>query len=106
MSLRIAIRPRAVRDIYQAARGLARTSKRTARRFADEVYATLESLASSPEIGTLWESDGGNKAELRCWPVKRYKRYLIFYRSIGNGIDVMRVLHASRDIENLLAEED
>jgi len=33
-------------------------------------------------------------------------KYLIFYRPIVEGIEIVRVIHGARDIENLFAEYD
>jgi toxin ParE1/3/4 len=37
-------------------------------------------------------------AGLRSFPMGRY---LVFYRPIEDGIEIVRVLHASRDIDNI-----
>ena len=33
------------------------------------------------------------------WPVRGFEKHVIFYRPVATGIDVVRVLHAARDIE-------
>jgi toxin ParE1/3/4 len=38
------------------------------------------------------------------WRVRGFERYLIFYRPTDDGIDVVRVLHGSRDIESLFED--
>jgi len=48
-------------------------------------------------------ADAGRKRDelqpgMRSFPVDKY---LIFYRSIPEGIEVIRVLHGSRDIESI-----
>ena len=35
-------------------------------------------------------------------PVKGFENHLIFYLSHSGGIDVIRVIHGARDIENIL----
>jgi len=42
---------------------------------------------------------------LRQWRVKGFESYLIFYRPIPEGIEVLRVLHGARDIDRILDEE-
>ncbi|MCC5640386.1 type II toxin-antitoxin system RelE/ParE family toxin [Nostoc sp. CHAB 5844] len=37
-------------------------------------------------------------ASLRCFPVDSY---LIFYRSIEQGIEIVRILHGAQDIERI-----
>jgi toxin ParE1/3/4 len=43
---------------------------------------------------------------MRRFRVKEFENYLIFYLSRENGIEVIRVLHAARDIDSILAEEE
>jgi toxin ParE1/3/4 len=38
---------------------------------------------------------------MRVWPVKGFENHLIFFRPIDGGIEVIRVLHAARDIESV-----
>jgi len=42
---------------------------------------------------------------LRRFPVHGFESYLIFYLPHPEGMDVIRVLHGARDIDNLFAEE-
>ncbi|WP_242056332.1 MULTISPECIES: type II toxin-antitoxin system RelE/ParE family toxin [unclassified Nostoc] len=37
-------------------------------------------------------------ASLRCFPVESY---LIFYRSIEQGIEIVRILHGAQDMERI-----
>jgi plasmid stabilization system protein ParE len=37
-------------------------------------------------------------------PVQGFPRYLIFYRSAEEGVEIVRVLHSSRDIGSLFEE--
>jgi toxin ParE1/3/4 len=39
---------------------------------------------------------------LRLWRVPHFASYLIIYRPINRGIEVLRVLHGARHIEQLL----
>jgi len=43
-------------------------------------------------------------AGLRVWPIKAFENYLIFYQPTDAGIDVVRVIHAARDIEALFSD--
>ena len=61
------------------------------RRF-DEAFRTL---ASNPGIG---QRQDRYRPGLRCFPVGSY---IIFYLTIDDGIEVVRVLHGARDIPTL-----
>jgi toxin ParE1/3/4 len=43
---------------------------------------------------------------VRRLPVKGFENYLIFYVPRSGGIDVIRVLHGARDIDNLFETEE
>jgi toxin ParE1/3/4 len=77
----------------------------TARRFLGQAEATFQRLAKAPGIGSRYELDVPIRAELRFFPVSRYRNYLVFYRPVEGGIEVLRVLHGARDLQGILAEE-
>jgi toxin ParE1/3/4 len=64
-------------------------------KFLDEIEAKFHLLAKSPEIGT---SRPDLMENLRSFPIKKY---VIFYRPIKNGVEIVRVLHGGRDIARL-----
>jgi toxin ParE1/3/4 len=54
-----------------------------------------------PELGIVREYDDPALLGVRMWRVTGFPNHLIFYRPIERGIEVVRVLHARRDIESL-----
>jgi toxin ParE1/3/4 len=58
----------------------------------------LPMLAQFPDIGQV-RDDLGEK--LRSFPVKPY---IVFYIQLDDGIEVVRILHHSRDIDRLFSE--
>jgi toxin ParE1/3/4 len=96
----------ALRDLDEAADYIRRQSgPERAIRFLREADATFQRLASMPGIGTRYAPDEPVFADLRVFPVSRFKKYLTFYRPIADGVEVLRVLHGARDIEGTLAED-
>ena len=77
----------------------------TARRFRIQAEATVERLANMPGTGTRYKPEGPLFADVRFSPVSRFRSYVIFYRAIPGGIEVLRVLHGVRDINALLARQ-
>ncbi|MEI6278594.1 MAG: type II toxin-antitoxin system RelE/ParE family toxin [Verrucomicrobiae bacterium] len=61
-------------------------------RLMDRFDATLKALASAPKIGCMAEELSPN---LRSFPVGNY---LVFYRPIEDGIELIRIVHGARDI--------
>ena len=62
------------------------------RRLIDQFDATLESIAATPRMGRKVEELAPN---LRSFPVGNY---LIFYRPLEDGIQLIRLVHGARDI--------
>jgi toxin ParE1/3/4 len=80
---------------YLAVRDLA-----AADRLVDQFDATLEVIASTPRMGrNVNELTLG----LRSFPVGNY---LIFYRPLEDGIQLIRLLHGARDITPELFREE
>jgi toxin ParE1/3/4 len=66
---------------------------------------SCEFLAKMPMIGSPRELRSKRLRNLRVWPVKGFEDYLIFYRPMDDGIEVLRVLHGRRDIEGIFSDE-
>jgi toxin ParE1/3/4 len=82
------------------------TSARAARRFRVQAEATFQRLASMPDMGTRYEHEHPALAELRFLPLpSRFKKFLVFYRPVADGIEIARVLHGARDIHRIFSEE-
>jgi toxin ParE1/3/4 len=84
---------RAEADLEECWLHIARDDPLRAARFLGTVLAKCELLAEQPGIGRP-RSDLA--PDLRSFVVGRY---LIFYRPLDDGIEVVRVLHGARDIE-------
>jgi toxin ParE1/3/4 len=102
---RIIIRPRADRDLDDHAEYIARDNLEAARRFYDAAAKAFEQLVVLPEMGSPQTFRNPALTGLRMWRIPRFERYLIFYRPIQEGIEVIRVLHAARDIGAILEQE-
>ena len=42
---------------------------------------------------------------MRVWPVKGFDKYRIYYRPLGDRIEILRILHAARDIDAIFEDE-
>jgi toxin ParE1/3/4 len=70
-------------------------------RFLDAAEASFEQLAAMPEMGATREYLDPALASVRMWRITGFESYLVFYRPVPNGIEIIRVLHAKRDIDAL-----
>lgn len=75
-------------------------SRRGARRLLDELHARFSDLADSPGLGPACEQFGAD------WRKSIVGKYVIFYRPVAEGIEVLRILHGARNIEALLRETE
>ena len=66
-----------------------------AERLVERIEELCELLAQRPQLGRRREELAPG---LRSFPAESY---FIFYQPIPDGIEVVRVLHASRDIDSL-----
>jgi toxin ParE1/3/4 len=74
-----------------------------AERFLKVAADSIERLAAMPGLGRKWESALPLLREVRVFPMPApFRNYLIFYRPITGGIDVLCVLHGARDLESVL----
>ena len=86
-------------DLSDIWRYVARDSPESASRLVNHMRMVCgTTLASNPFIGRT-RSDLA--PDLRSFPVGSY---LIFYRPIQSGVEIVRVLHGSRDIEALFEQ--
>jgi len=88
----------AISDLNEQATFIQRESPNAAIRFLAATEATFLRLAAMPELGQRQEFGRKELADLRVWQVQGFENFLIFYRPVERGIEVLRVLHAARDI--------
>jgi toxin ParE1/3/4 len=98
----IVIQPAAARDLAEQADYLAERSLDAAMRYSHAVAETFRHLAAMPTLGTVREFHNPALSGVRMWRIRGFRNYLIFYRAIPDGIEVLRVLHAARDINAIL----
>jgi toxin ParE1/3/4 len=56
-------------------------------------------------MGARYQHEHPALAELRFFPVSRFKKFIVFYRPIAGAIEIVRVLHGAHDIHRILAED-
>lgn len=105
MSRRVIKHARALADLEERSEYIRRHNPRAALRFLAEAEATIGRLAAMPGLGSRYAPDHPVLADLRFFPISRYESDLVFYRPLGDGIEVIRVLHGARDLGRIIADE-
>ena len=75
-------------------------NRTAARKLVMAVRKDFDLLATFPRAGAL--RDSKQFPGLRSWPVRGYRKYLIFYLPTPTGIDVVRILHGMRDVDSIM----
>jgi len=89
----VLITPLAQQDVSDLWEYLAEASAERADELLNTLHEKCQTLAEFPEMGRARHELLFN---LRSFAVKRY---IIFYQPIEGGIEVLRVLHGTRDID-------
>jgi toxin ParE1/3/4 len=100
------IRPKADQDLNDEAYYLAtQANPRVGHNFLVAAHETFSLLATQPEMG--WHSRLKNPAltSLRVFRVSGFERLLVLYRRRPDGVEILRVVHASRDLDAFLLRD-
>lgn len=89
---RLVIAPRAEADLDEIRAYIAQDDPRAAKRFVKRLREECQFLAEHPGVGQLQPELGVN--DIRTFS---YRNYVIFFRPIKDGVQVVRVLHGARD---------
>lgn len=95
----VTLRPQALEDLAEIFAYIYQGSPQHAESFAELVRTNLERLARRPRLGRLRPE---LMPDVRSLTVGHY---VIFYLPRVRGIEVVRVLHGSRDIVSIFEDE-
>ena len=92
--------PLARADLIEIWNYVADDSPSNADRLLDLINKQCGTLARFPKMG---RARNELSPSLRSFPVGNY---VIFYREVSKGIEIIRVLHGARDIEGIIASAE
>ena len=96
MSRRVRLTQQAEEDVLEIWDYIARDNIPAADRLVDRFTEMYERLARSPGMGVRQEQ---YRPGLRCFPVGKY---IVFYTVTDDFVEIYRVLHGARRLEDLL----
>jgi toxin ParE1/3/4 len=102
MSQKIVRRDFALSDLNDIADYIQKDSPESAIRFFIAAEKTFAMLAESPEMGTVCQFRSPRFSNFRLWTIKGFRHYIIVYRPLEQGVEIVRILHGSRDIAAVL----
>src|SRR5258705_1545122 len=106
MKWRLALKPQADRDINNHFEYIAKDNLEAAICFYEATFRAFDVLQTNPYIGPARAFENPQLTDFRIWPVKGFDQYLIFYRATDELVEILRVLHAARDIDSILSGEE
>lgn len=104
--LNLYIRPVAAQDIEEIIDYLVEENTSAAQNFIKDLEDAFELLAANPKVGTKREYRSEALSGMRMFPLKKFSTYLVFYLADKQTIDIVRILHGHRDIEQLFTAKD
>lgn len=99
---RVSVHSFAKADLEEIELYICTGSLAAALRFHDAAQKAFSLLAHMPGMGTQRPTKSPALQGLRTWPIKGFRRYLVCYRPIADGIEVLRVLNGVRNLNRLL----
>lgn len=103
---RYVIRPKADQDLDDQAYYLAtEANPEVGHHFLVSAHETFSLLATQPEMGWRTRLTHPGLESLRVFRVSRFERMLVLYRPRRDGVEILRVVHASRNLQAFLRRE-
>lgn len=87
--------------LYLAQRGTVELGHR----FLLAAHETFNLLAANPGIGWPLRFHSADLKSVRVFPIEKFKRMLVLYCPAAGGIEVLRVIHGSRNVIARLRRE-
>ncbi|HWB00241.1 MAG TPA: type II toxin-antitoxin system RelE/ParE family toxin [Pirellulales bacterium] len=100
----VVVRARALADLESLAAFFHATSDELAARFLDAANRTFDFLLNHPQLGRRSNLAHHRLTNIRIWHVDGFPNHLVFYEPKNDTIEIVRVLHGSRDLDAALGE--
>ncbi len=94
---------RAKQDLIDIYEYYVQRNETTARRFLEESRQAFDLILQMPGIGRRWNSPIAAMKNLRVTSIsRRFNDYVIFYRPVTDGIQIIAIIHGARDLPAIL----
>jgi len=105
ISLQVQFKKEADADIEEIGLYFAERAPEVRSRFQQAIDKTVRVLARSPNLGERCQFRNPQTKGMRKWRVDGFPNHVIFYRPVGDKLEILRVLHGARDYAALFDEE-
>ena len=84
---------------------LEKVSPEVGHRFLVAAHETFAILATQPDMGWHFRTKHPRLQALRVFRIAGFERMLVLYLPDSSGVEIIRVIHASRDLVKILRRE-
>jgi toxin ParE1/3/4 len=106
VSARYVLRPKADQDLDQQTYYLAtEAGPETGHRFLVAAHETFALLSTQPQMGWPLRLQNPRLASLRVFRISGSEKMLVLYTPLSSGVEIVRVVHGSRDLVAFLRRE-
>ncbi|MEP6961291.1 MAG: type II toxin-antitoxin system RelE/ParE family toxin [Acidobacteriota bacterium] len=103
---RYVVRPKADQDLDdQAFYYATEANPELGHRFLVSAHETFSLLSTQPEMGWNPKLHLSAWNGLRLFRVTGFEKILILYRPLENGVEILRVIHGSQNLQRLLRRQ-
>jgi toxin ParE1/3/4 len=105
MPLRVFPSLSAEQDLQECSEYIHRHNPAAAFHFLDAAEAAFKRLGEIPELGEPCGFRRPDLRDLRACTIEGFRNYVIYYRIVGDRIEVVRVVHGARDRKRLFPKK-
>lgn len=98
-------RPIVIRDLITLATYIADNNMDISDNFLVAAETTFQQLGNFPQLGKSCQFNHPELAGIRQKAIKGFNNYLVFYRLIQDGVEIIRIIHGTRDIQTILESD-
>src|SRR2546423_1519627 len=99
---RLIVRAQAESDVDEIAASIAQDNLTAALRFYDRAQETFDRIALWPHIGARHRAGNEALKQLRSYPIRGYRNYLVFYLPSPDGAEILHVIHGARELDGII----
>lgn len=100
------LRPKADQDLRRQSYYLpTEASPETGHRFLVAAHETFALLSTQPQMGWRVRVRHPRLASLRLFRISGFEKMLVLYLPLSSGVEIVRIVHGSRDLVAFLRRE-
>ena len=106
MNPRVLFRRDVPDDLHSLVAYIDQFNPSAAERFLSALFPALDELAEMPGKGSPKYFRDKRLEGIRSWSISGFRNFLILYRPMPDGIDVVAIVHGARDIRALFLRRE